>query len=314
MSINPQNNISHKTDLVADGWVIRMLPAFARPYAYLMRLDRPIGTWLLLLPAWWAVALAVRETGDVFDALYLGVMFGVGAVVMRGAGCVINDLWDRDFDARVARTQTRPLVTGAVTPRGAILFCGVLFLIGGAILTQMNVAAFVVGLCSIPFIIVYPLMKRITWWPQFILGLTFNFGALMGWAAMTGGIGLPAIYLYIAGIFWTLGYDTIYAHMDKEDDARIGVKSTARRLGDYTVPAVAVFYAAAVLFLYLALLNGAASLMVLPALAVVIAGFVWQVRTLDINDPARCLRLFKFNRDQGLMILAVIVMCVFVVE
>lgn len=309
--IEPQNAQLHKTDLRLEGWITRYLPTRLHPYATLMRLDRPIGTWLLLLPGLWGIALAFRQTGDFGHAAWLFLLFGVGAVVMRGAGCVINDLWDRDFDGRVARTRTRPLVTGSVTPRQAMVFTAFLGLIGLGILLQMNNAAILIGLCSLPFIVAYPLMKRITWWPQLVLGLTFNFGALMGWAAMTGGLALPPVWLYIAGIFWTLGYDTIYAHMDKDDDALIGVKSTARLLGEHSPKAIAGFYGMSAVFLFLALYDGAANLWVLPGMIAIIATFLYQIKRLDLDDPAACLRLFRFNRDQGLVILAVILICAY---
>ena len=312
-SISPQIDQNDKTDLRNNSLFLHLLPPVLRPYGILMRLDRPIGTWLLLLPAWWGLALAYPQNPDILRTLYLGVLFGVGAIIMRGAGCIINDLWDRDLDARVTRTQTRPLVTGAVTPRAAIQATVFLFLIGLAIVLQMNTTAILTALCSVPFIITYPLMKRITWWPQLFLGLTFNFGALIAWAAMTGTIGLPGVLLYSAGIFWTLGYDTIYAHMDRVDDESVGIKSSARALGNQTVPAIAGFYGASTLCLFLALYHGAASLTVLPALLAVSIAFIWQIRRLDIHNPALCLRLFKFNRDQGLMILLAIIVCVYTV-
>lgn len=274
-----------------------------------MRLDRPIGTWLLLLPGWWAIALGYRETPDLGLALYLAALFGVGAVVMRGCGCVINDLYDRDLDACVARTATRPLVTGAASVRAAVLFAGVLALMGLNILALMPVAAWLVAIASVPFILIYPLMKRITWWPQLFLGLTFNFGALIGYAAMTGGIGAPAILLYLAGIFWTLGYDTIYAHQDRVDDERVGVRSSARALGPHSGAAIKGFYGLATLLIFMALYEGAASLAVLPAIVVIAVGFWAQTRRFQIDDPDGCLALFKKNRDQGLMILAMIILC-----
>jgi 4-hydroxybenzoate polyprenyltransferase len=309
--ITPQNDRFDKSDLYVGGWIDRILPVRARPFAYLMRLDRPIGTWLLLLPAWWSLALSFPQNPDIGHVFYMALLFGVGAIVMRGAGCVINDLWDRDLDAHVARTRARPLVTGAVTPRGAMMLVSVLFCMGLIIILQMNITAIIVAFCSVPFIVVYPLMKRITGWPQLFLGVTFNLGALIAWAAMTGTIGLSAILLYIAGIFWTLGYDTIYAHMDREDDVRIGVKSTALVLGDKTVPAIFVFYGMSSVFLFLALYHGAASLMVLPVIATITGLFIYQIRRIDIGNPATCLTLFKFNRNQGLAILVGIILCAY---
>ena len=301
-----QSPLNDKTDL-NPGWVERFLPAPLRPYAYLMRLDRPIGTWLLLLPGWWGLALATTHTPDYARALWLGLLFALGAVVMRGAGCVINDLWDRDFDAMVTRTRTRPLVTGAVKPWQAFALLALLGLIGLWILVQMNLSTIILGFASLPFIILYPLMKRFTWWPQLFLGLTFNFGALMGWAALADGLALAPILLYVAGIFWTLGYDTIYAHMDKQDDAAIGVKSSARALGAYSTPAIAAFYALAALFIIMAAQQIGSSLGLPLGMIAIIAAFIWQVGKLDTENPARCLRLFKFNRDQGLIILVALI-------
>lgn len=294
--------------MVAGGFIDRYLPAPARPYAYLMRLDRPIGTWLLLIPGLWGIALATATTGTWGHALWLAVLFGIGAVIMRGAGCVINDLWDRDFDAMVTRTRTRPLVTGAVTPLQAVLFIIALGFIGLLIVTQMNVATILLGFLSLPFIIIYPFMKRITWWPQLFLGLTFNFGALMGWTAVTDELASAPLWLYAAGIFWTLGYDTIYAHMDRNDDAQIGVKSTARVLGSFTKPAIIVFYGIATLLIMIAAMSVGRGIILIPGMGVIAAAFAWQIHKLDINDPALCLRLFKFNRDQGLIILGVLLL------
>ncbi len=311
MHITPQIPPGDKSDLRPGGWIDHYLPEPSRPYAYLMRLDRPIGTWLVLLPGWWSLALAFPRNPDLVNILFLMTLFGIGALIMRGAGCVVNDLWDRDIDGKVERTRTRPLVAGTVTVQQAIIFSCGLSLIGLFIIIQMNLAAIITALCSVPLIIFYPLMKRYTWIPQLFLGFTFNFGALIGCAAMTGGISVAATFLYIAGIFWTLGYDTIYAHMDKMDDEIIKVKSTALLLGSQTIPAISVFYAGSTFFLFLALYQGAASLMVLLTIAVIAAGFIWQIRQINIHDPAHCLALFKKNRDQGLLILAAIIICVY---
>ena len=221
------------TDMPAHGFVDRVLPAPLRPYAKLMRLDRPIGTWLLLWPCWWSLVFALDRapaTGAEWLRLaWLYILFGVGAVVMRGAGCTYNDIVDRDFDAKVERTRTRPIPSGQVSVKGAIGFLLLQLLVGLAILLQFNWFAVGVGALSLVLIFTYPLMKRITYWPQFVLGLAFNWGALLGWAAVTGTLGWAPALLYIGGIAWTLGYDTIYAHQDKEDDILIGVKSTALR-------------------------------------------------------------------------------------
>lgn len=291
------------TDINIKGFVAR-LPVAARPYALLMRLDRPIGTWLLLLPGWWAIVLAAGGVPGMDGRMvWLFALFGIGAVVMRGAGCVINDLWDRDLDAQVERTRGRPLASGAVTRRQAFVFLFVLLLIGLAILLQLSLAAIVLGVVSVGFIVVYPLMKRITWWPQAMLGLTFNFGALMGWAAVGGDVGLAAILLYAGGFFWTLGYDTVYAHQDMEDDARIGIKSTALRLGARSRIWVARFYVVAWMFFLAAFVAAGAGV---AGLLPVMAGawhFAWQVKSWQPQDPASALRIFRSNRDFGLLLL-----------
>jgi 4-hydroxybenzoate polyprenyltransferase len=287
------------TPAVADrqlSWVER-LPARLRPYAVLARWDRPIGSWLLLLPCWWGVALSPGWP----DPWLLG-LFALGAVAMRGAGCVINDLADRDLDAKVARTRHRPLASGQLSVLQALAFLALQLLVGLAVLLALNPPTIVLALASTPLIIAYPFMKRITWWPQAFLGITFNWGALVGWSAMTGGLALPALVLYAAGFFWTLGYDTIYAHQDKEDDALVGVKSSARRLGESTPRWLWGFYATT-----LALLAGAGALagmgpgfylLLLP----VAAHFVWQIRTIDLDDPASCLARFRSNRELGLLV------------
>ena len=231
------------SDIPRESWITRYLPRGAQPYARLMRADRPIGTWLLLFPCWWGLALA---SPGLPPASYL-LLFAVGAFVMRGAGCTYNDIVDRDFDGRVARTADRPIPSGAVTLRGAIAFLLAQLLAGLAILLAFDATTIALGVASLVLVFTYPLMKRVTWWPQFFLGLTFNWGVLMGWTAVTGAPGAPALLLYAGGIAWTLGYDTIYAHQDKEDDALVGVKSSARRLGDRTRPALFASYAAAAL-------------------------------------------------------------------
>ena len=290
------------TDINSKGWLAR-LPASWQPFAVLMRLDRPIGTWLLLLPGWWTIALGSGgwATMNVHDA-WVFVLFGVGAVVMRGAGCVINDLWDRDFDRAVARTKLRPLASGTVSVKQALGFLALLLLMGLVILVQLPFVAILLGILTLPLIVSYPLMKRVTWWPQFFLGITFNFGALMGWAAVTGVVSLPAVLIYIGGILWTLGYDTIYAHQDKDDDALIGVRSTARKFGAASKTWVAGFYAGAFVLMALGFLIGGVGLSGVLLLAGA-AHLVWQVRAWGMNDPASSLRFFKSNRDFGLILL-----------
>jgi 4-hydroxybenzoate polyprenyltransferase len=291
--------VSDATDIRTGDWVDRFLPDGMRPYARLARLDRPIGTWLLLLPCWWATALA---PGGGFARWDLFVLFGIGALAMRGAGCVINDLWDRDIDAKVARTATRPLASGAIGVPGALAFLALLLLIGLAVLLQLSRPAIVTGFAVMGVVVLYPLAKRVTFWPQLVLGVAFNWGALVGWAAIRGSIETPAILLYAAGILWTLGYDTIYAHQDKADDAEIGVKSTALLFGRATKAWLAVFYAGAVALLIASGIAAGAAGPFYGALAAAALHFVWQVATIDLDDPRDCLAKFKSNRDAGLAI------------
>lgn len=287
--------------------LIEKMPPGLRPYATLARVDRPAGTWLLLLPGWWAIVMAA---GGVWQMNWydwgMFILFGIGAPVMRGAGCVINDLWDRDIDKEVGRTRLRPLASGAASPLGAIVFLGILLAIGLVILLQMNLVTILLGVLALPMIVAYPLMKRFTWWPQAFLGLTFNFGALMGWSAVTGAPSLAAVVLYIGGILWTLGYDTVYAHQDKEDDALAGIKSSALKLGDHSKKAVAFFYGGAWLLIACASIiadyHSMAFLFLLPALL----HMVWQVWRWDMDDAENSLRVFRSNRDFGLLVLAAI--------
>ncbi len=293
------------TDIRFDGWIERVLPAPLRPYALLMRLDRPVGIWLLLLPGWWAIVLAAGGVAHMNrHDWWAMLLFGAGAVVMRGAGCIVNDLWDRDLDRQVARTAARPLAAGTVGRKQAAAFLLLLALLGLSILLQLSLVGICLGFLSIPFILAYPYMKRITWWPQAFLGLTFNFGALMGYAAVTGMLAWPAWLLYAAGFFWTLGYDTIYAHQDIEDDARAGIKSTARRLGRWSKPFVAAAYLLAWLLLEAAFGAAGASLAARLALAVPLAHLAWQLKIWRTDEPASALFVFRSNRDFGLMVLA----------
>jgi len=288
-------------DAVRGGWVDTRAPVGWRPYLRMMRADRPIGWWLLLLPCWWALALAGASGEYRWGDLWLVVAFWIGAMAMRGAGCCLNDIVDRDIDEKVERTRSRPIPSGAISVRQAVTCMLGLCLVGLAVLLTMNGAAIAVAFGSLVFVVIYPFMKRITYWPQLFLGFAFNWGALVGWAAQTGALGWPAVWLYAAGICWTIGYDTIYACQDKEDDALIGVKSTALRFGAYTREWVAGFYVGAVVL--------AAVAMVAAGLgwgALLVVGFaahlVWQVRALDPEDGALCLRLFRSNREAGLLL------------
>ena len=291
------------TDIPTGDWIDRLLPENLRPYARLMRLDRPIGTWLLLLPCWWAVALASDSLPD----LWLMTLFAAGALIMRGAGCVVNDVYDRDFDKKVDRTQTRPLASGQLALWQALIFLAALLLLGFLVLLQFNMFTVWLGVASLALVFTYPLAKRITWWPQFVLGLAFNWGALMGWSAVRGSIEWPAMVLYVGGIFWTLGYDTIYAHQDKNDDILIGIKSLALRLGDSSKKWITVFFASAITLFLLsgAMAEQGAGYYILMIAAVSHA--TWQLSGWNTDDPANCLRRFRSNRDFGLIVLVAII-------
>ncbi len=292
------------TDIVATGWVAR-LPRSWLPYLLLARADRPIGTWLLFLPGAWGILLARPPA---LDALRLLVLFGIGSLAMRASGCVVNDLWDRDIDRMVARTAGRPLASGALRPLQAVSFLAVLLLAGLAVLIQLNPLSQRMGVGSLALVVFYPLAKRFTWWPQLVMGFTFGFGAPMGYAAATGRIDMAWVAIYAAAILWDLGFDTIYAHQDREDDALVGVRSTARLFGERTRPFLAVCYAAAIVLLALAGWLARLGPWFYPALSVPAALLAWQVVRLDINDPALCLRLFRANREVGIAVALVILL------
>ncbi|MGA0542055.1 4-hydroxybenzoate octaprenyltransferase [Neotabrizicola sp. VNH66] len=297
-------------DAVAGNWVDRLAPPPARPYLRLSRADRPIGTWLLYIPCLWGVALAANNgSGFRMWDLWIALSCGIGAFLMRGAGCTWNDITDRDIDAQVARTRSRPIPAGQVTARQAAVWMAVQALIAAVILFSYNRLAIGLGILSLLPVAVYPFAKRFTWWPQAFLGIAFNWGALLAWAAHAGEVPAGALLLYLSGIAWTLYYDTIYAHQDKEDDALIGVKSTARLFGQQTGRWLAVFLVLAVL------LFAAAVIVTLPAargvwpMVLALAGvwafgwhMVWQMRQVDLDDPASCLRAFRSNRDAGLIV------------
>ena len=295
--------MTESSDIKIDHWSYRLAPTWARPYLSLARFDRPIGTWLLLFPCWWSISLAAAEAGH-WPNPWLLALFAIGALVMRGAGCAFNDIVDRDFDAQVARTATRPIPSGQISLRKATIFLGGLLLIGLLVLIQLHLFAIVLGIASLALVAAYPFMKRITYWPQAWLGLTFNWGAVMGWGAATGTLAWPPVLLYLGGIAWTLGYDTIYAHQDKEDDALIGVRSTALKLGAATKPWLVVFYGLTVLLFWSAGQVAGLGWPYLIAMAAVAGHFAWQILTLDIDDPANCLKRFHANRFVGWLILA----------
>jgi 4-hydroxybenzoate polyprenyltransferase len=296
-------------DAVKGNWVDRRAPAWTRPYLRLSRADRPIGTWLLLIPCFWGLAAASLMQGR-FTAEHLWIAVGcsMGAWLMRGAGCTWNDITDREFDAAVARTRSRPIPSGQVSVRQAAVWMVAQSLLAFCILLTFYWNAIWLGVASLALVCVYPFAKRFTWWPQVFLGLAFNWGALLAWTAATGTLGWPAVLIYAAGIAWTLFYDTIYAHQDTEDDALIGVKSTARLFGRDTARWLKWFLAASVSLLGAGLILALGASVSVLALVVALGGvwafgwhLAWQLRGLDIDDPARCLALFRSNRDAGLI-------------
>ena len=290
-------------DAPAANWVDRYAPPALRPWLRLGRFDRPAGTWLLLLPGWQALALGPAMAGRP-PSLVLVVLFGIGAAVMRGAGCAYNDIVDRDLDAKVARTAMRPIPSGQIRVRHAWLFLAGLCLAGLAMLLTMNRLAIALGAGSLFLIAVYPFMKRVTWWPQAWLGLTFNWGALLGFAAATGTLQWPAALLYIGGLFWTLGYDTIYAIQDLEDDALAGVKSSARRLGAAAPRAILGFYVLASALALAAGWSAQLGPLFYPLWLAYTGHLFWQTRRVRVDDPAGALFLFRANRDAGLLLFA----------
>jgi 4-hydroxybenzoate polyprenyltransferase len=285
-------------------WVDTLAPPWSRPYLRLARLDRPIGAWLLLLPCWWSAALAAGVAHTISRLPIVIALFFVGAFAMRGAGCTWNDITDRDLDARVERTRSRPIPAGQVSVPQALVFLVAQALIGLVVLLQFNRFAVLTGIASLAIVAVYPFMKRITWWPQVVLGLAFSWGALMGFAVTLGRIDATALSLYAGSIAWVIGYDTIYAHQDTEDDALIGVKSTARLFGARTHQALIAFYALAVVLIGVAMWFAGAGLAAGIGLAAFAAHLIWQIARLKIGDPALCLRIFKSNRDAGLLLFA----------
>jgi 4-hydroxybenzoate polyprenyltransferase len=286
------------TDIVAGGWVARLPPGW-RPYALLARLDRPIGVWLLFLPGLWGILLA---RAPVWQSAWLILLFAAGSLAMRSAGCVVNDLWDRDIDRKVARTAGRPLASGALRARQALALLAALLLAGLVVLLQLNLLAQALGVGSLLLVMLYPLAKRVTWWPQLMMGFTFGFGAPMGFAAAAGRIDWAWASIYGAAILWDLGFDTVYAHQDREDDALVGVKSTARLFAEKTRPFLAACYAGMLTLLALAGYLAGLSTFFYLALALPAGLLAWQIRALDIDDPGLCLRLFRANREVGLAV------------
>ncbi len=292
--------------MVADApranWVDRYAPVALRPYLRLGRFDRPIGGWLLLFPCWWSQTLAEIGSGKPYPRLDYLLLFAIGAFVMRASGCAFNDYVDRDIDAKVQRTAKRPLPSGQISPAMALVFVVATALIGLAVLLQFNTFTIFLAILSLPVVAAYPFAKRVTPFPQFVLGMVFSWGALVGWASIKGSLGVPAIILFAGGVLWTVGYDTIYAHQDKEDDALLGLGSTALNFGEDTVSYVGVLYLSAVALWLLAGAMAGMHLIYYLALTLVFLQMSWQVSTLAIDDPVNCLRRFRSNRDVGIAV------------
>ena len=305
-SLPPQGKASAISDAGAGNWVDRFAPAWLVPYLRLARADRPIGFFLLALPCFWSVALAARSLNEPYPNPRLLVLFAVGALVMRAAGCTYNDLIDRDIDAQVARTRGRPLPSGQVSVRGAIVFMLALCLVGFAVLLSFNSFTVWLGLGVLPIVALYPFVKRFSSWPQAVLGLAFNWGALLGWASVLGRLDWPAIVLYAGAVAWTIGYDTIYAHQDREDDGLLGLKSTALRFGQATRTWLILLYAIAWLAITAAGVMAHAGTAFLLGMVAAGAHLAWHVATLNIDDPENCLQRFRSNRDFGALVLGAI--------
>ncbi|MCV9944063.1 MULTISPECIES: 4-hydroxybenzoate octaprenyltransferase [Rhizobium] len=295
------------SDAPSDNWVYRILPPWLWPYAQLARWDRPIGWQLLMWPCFWSATLAANAA--IGEGLYSGsllvshlFLYFIGAVAMRGAGCTYNDLVDHEIDMEVARTRSRPLPSGRVTRAHAKIFIGLQALVGLIVLLQFNWLNVFLGVLSLGIVAFYPFAKRFTDWPQFYLGLAFSWGALMGWAGILGGLSFAAILLYAASVAWTIGYDTIYAHQDKEDDELIGVRSTARLFGDRTRLWLIGLYGLTLVLMFIAFALAGANLIAFLALLGAAGMFAWQIVRLDISDADQCLALFKSNNRVGLII------------
>ncbi len=304
----PQGKAATIADASAGNLVDRYAPDAIVPYLRLARVDRPIGFFLLAFPCFWSVALAGRTLGEAYPDLWLLLLFAVGAVVMRAAGCVYNDIVDRDIDARVARTRSRPLPSGQVSPRAAMIFMVALSLVGLAVLLSFNGFTILLGLGVLPIVALYPFVKRVSDWPQAVLGLAFNWGALMGWAAVLGRLDWAPAVLYAAAVAWTIGYDTIYAHQDREDDGVLGLRSTALKFGRATKPALALLYLLAWAGITAAGILANAGLVFLLGMALAGAQLAWQVVTLDIDDQENCLARFQSNRDFAVIVFGAIVL------
>jgi 4-hydroxybenzoate polyprenyltransferase len=290
-------------DAPRGNWVDRLLPEKARPYARLSRLDRPIGWWLLLLPCWWSLTLAQTAAGGGVPNLWYALLFLLGSIIMRGAGCTLNDIADRDFDRKVERTRGRPIPSGQVSVTAAIAYLALQCLLGLVILLQFNWYSVAVGAASLVWVAIYPFMKRFTYWPQIFLGIAFNWGALIGWTAIHGALAPAPLLLYLGGISWTLAYDTIYAHQDKEDDILIGIKSTALKFGSISIYWIGAFFGLALILIDASVWLAGGGILSHIGIAGAALHAAWQLSRLDIDDSGRCLKIFRSNRDFGLIIL-----------
>jgi len=295
----PKTSYDKSSDIPVHGWVDRWMPVWSHPYIRLARYDRPIGTWLLLFPCWWSIGLASNSSSQ----FWFFAIFGVGAIIMRGAGCTINDILDRKVDGKVARTRNRPLPSGQITLFKACLFLVLQLIFGFLVLLTLNPFAILIGVAALLLVFSYPLMKRITFWPQFFLGLTFNWGALLGWAAVHGELSGPSLWLYLAGLFWTLGYDTIYAHQDKIDDPSAGIRSTARKFGLNSRLWIYFFYSKAIVLLAVTGVTTDAGWIFYIGLFLGGVQLFWQVWDVKFAEPKDCLAKFKSNRLFGWLIL-----------
>lgn len=285
-------------------WVDTHAPVWTRPYLRLARMDRPIGSWLLFIPCLWSATLAAGIAQSVRDLPWVILLFAIGSFVMRGAGCTWNDITDRDLDAKVERTRSRPIPAGQVSVKGAFVFLAVQLAVGFLVLLQFDRFAVMTGIASLGVVAIYPFMKRITYWPQVVLGLAFSWGALMGFAVILGRIDASALLLYAGSIAWVIGYDTIYAHQDTDDDALIGVKSTALLFGARTHIMLTLLYGLAVVLIGLSLRSAGTGWPAYLGLAAFMAHLIWQIARTDISDSPLCLRVFRSNRDAGLLLFA----------